>query len=94
MRLVDVDTHVDRPDALLGMTLDLWHDVLAGQGSPIDLSAQRVDNVAKGVIARHSIVGVSDPKLDGAGDLAFVSGEVGAVDGDVGWFGHCGEVWV
>ena len=30
VRLVDVDTHVDRPDALLGMTLDLWHDVLAG----------------------------------------------------------------
>lgn len=29
VRLVDIDTHVDRPDALLGVTLNLGHDVLA-----------------------------------------------------------------
>lgn len=92
VRLVDIDTHVDRPDALLGMTLNLGHDVLAWEGSPIDPSAQRVDNVAEGVIAGYGIVGVLDPKLDGAGDLTFVSGEGSAVDSDMGWFRHRGEV--
>lgn len=95
VRLVDVDAHIDRPDPLLGMALDLRHDVLAGHGYSVDLSAQRVDNVAEGFVAGDGVVGVFDPELDRTGDLAFVSGEGGSVDGDLSWFGrHGGEVRV
>lgn len=85
MRLVDVNTHVNRPDPLLGMALNLGHNVLAGQGRPVDLSTQGVDNIAEGVIARHGVVGVLDPELDRTGDLALVRGEAGSVDGNLGW---------
>ena len=67
MILVDVNAHVDGPDALLGMTLDLGYDVLAWQPGPVDLSAYRVDNVAEGLIAGHGLVGVLDPEFDRAG---------------------------
>ena len=46
VRLVDVHAQIDGSDRFLGMTLDLTHDVLAGQGGPVDLSAQRSDDVA------------------------------------------------
>ena len=59
-RLVDVDTHIDRPNALLGMALNLRYDVLAGQRCPIDLPAQRVDDIAESVIAGNSVIGVFD----------------------------------
>ena len=90
MRLVDVHTHVDGPDPLLGMALDLGHNVLTGQGRPIDNSAQGVDNVAEGFVAGDRVVGVFDPELDRADYLAFVAGKAGAVDGDLGRFGHGG----
>ena len=68
------------------MALDLRHNVLAGKGHPIDFAAQGVDNVTEGFVTGDSIVGVLDPELDRAGDLAFVSGEGGPVEGDLGWF--------
>ena len=37
------------------------------------------------------MVGVPDPELDGAGDLALVAGEGGAVDGQVLEIGHCAD---
>ena len=46
------------------MTLDLRHEVCAGQGCPVDLSTQRVDDIAKGFIAGNGVVGVFDPELD------------------------------
>lgn len=93
--LVDVNAHVDRPDPLLGMALDLWHDVLAGQGRPVEISAQGVDDVAEGFIAGYGAVGVLDPDFDRTQDLALVSGKGGSVDGDLGRFGrHGSEVCV
>lgn len=92
VRLVDVHAHVDRSDPLLGMALDLGHKILAGQRCPVDPSPQRVDDVAEGFIAGDGVVGVLDPELDRAGYLALVSGENGAVDGDLGGCRHCGEV--
>lgn len=86
IRFVDVHTHIDRPHPLLGMALDLGHDVLAGHGCPIHLSAQRVDNVAEGFVAGNGAVGVLDPELDRTGDLAFVSGEAGSVERNLGGF--------
>ena len=95
MVLVDVNAHVDGADPLLGMALDLRHDVLAGHGCSVELSAQGVDNVAEGLIAGHGAVGVFDPKLDRTEDLALISGEGRSVDGDVGWFRrHGGEVCI
>ena len=76
------------------MALDLGHDVLARHGRPVDPSAQRVDNVAEGFVAGDGVVGVLDPELDRAGDLALVSGEGGSVDGDLGWFRHCDKRYV
>ena len=78
------------------MALDLGHEILAGQGCPVDPSAQWVDDVAEGFIAGDGVVGVLDPELDRAGYLALVSGENGAVDGDLGGCRHFGEVggWV
>lgn len=76
------------------MTLDLGHDVLAGHGRSIDLSAQRVDNVAEGFVAGDGFVGIPDPELDRTGYLALVPGERGSVDGYLGWFRHCGKVCV
>ena len=92
VRIVDVHAHVDRSDPLLGMALDLGHEILAGQGCPVDPSAQRVDDVAEGFIGGDDVVGVLDPELDGAGYLALISGENGAVDGDFGGSRHFGEV--
>ena len=94
MRLVDVNTHVDRPDPLLGMALDLGNDVLAGHGRSIHPSAQRVDNVAEGFIAGDGSVGILDPELDRTAYLALVPGEGGSVDDDLGCFRHCGKVYV
>lgn len=93
VRLVDVNANVDRPDPFLGMALDLRDDVLAGHGHPVDFAAQGVDDVAEGFVAGYGVVGVLDEEFDRTGDLAFVSGEAGSVDGDLGWLfgGHCGE---
>lgn len=91
VRLVDVNTHVDGPDPLLGMALDLREDVLAGERHSVDFAAQRVDYIADGFVAGYGGVGVLDEEFDRTGDLAFVSGEAGSVDSDLGWFGrHCG----
>lgn len=86
VRLVNIHAHVDRPDPLLGMALDLRHDVLAGQGHPVDFAAEGVDNVAEGFVAGDGIVGVLHPELNRAGDLTLVSGEGGSVECDLGWF--------
>ena len=92
VRLVDVNTHVDRADPLLRMALDVRDDVLAGHGHSVDFAAQRVDDVADGFVTGYGGVGVLDKEFDRTGDLAFVSGECGSVDGDLGWFGrHRGE---
>ena len=92
VRLVDVHAHVDRSDPLLRMALDLGHDILAGQGCPVNPSAQRVDNVAEGLIAGDGVVGVLDPELDRAGYLALVSREDGTVYGNLGGCRHSGKV--
>lgn len=76
------------------MTLDLGHHVLAGQGRSVDPSAKRVHDIAEGFIAGNGVVGVSDPELDCAHDLALVSGEAGSIDGDLGCVRHCGKVGV
>ncbi len=76
------------------MALDLGNDVLAGHGRPVDLSAQGVDDVAEGFVAGDRVVGVLDPELDRASDLTLVSGEGGSVDGDLGWFRHCGNRYI
>ena len=46
------------------MALDLRHEVRAGQRWPVNPSAQRVDDIAKGFITWNGAVGVFDPKLD------------------------------
>ena len=90
VRLVDVHAHVDRSDRFLRMALDLGHEVLAGHGRSVDLSTQRVDDVAEGFIAGDGAVGVLDPKLDCTGNFQLVLGEGGSVDGDLSWCRHFG----
>ena len=74
------------------MTLDLRYEVRAGQGCPVDPSAQRVDNIAKGFIAGNGVVGVFNPKLDRTRYLQFVSGEADSIEDDLGWCRHSDEL--
>lgn len=74
------------------MALDLRHEVRAGQGRPVDSSTQRVDDIAKSLIAGNGAVGVFNPKLDRTRYLQLIFGEGDSVEDDMGWCRHSDEL--
>lgn len=59
---------------------------LPGKTDSIHLAPKSVDDYADSLIARNCVAGVANVKLDCHGDLAFVAGEVPAVEGNIRGF--------
>ena len=60
--------------------MDLRFEVRARQGCPVDPSAQRVDDIAKGFIVGNGVVGVFNPKFDRTRYLQLISGEADSIE--------------
>lgn len=55
----------------------------AGRTDSIHLAPERINDYADSFVAGDCVVGIADVKLDCHGDLAFVAGEVPAVEGNM-----------
>ena len=62
---------------------------VVGRTDSIHLAPERVDDHANRLVAGRGVVGVADIKLDCHGDLAFVAGEVPAVEANICGFHGC-----